>query len=211
MSQPATRLVLVRHGEAEGNRELRYLGSSDVPLTARGQEQANLLARAVEALSPRAQYTSPLWRARQTAAAISAVTRLEPQPLDALREMDFGAWEHLSRAEVAARNPELLAAWESGAEWTPPGGESQSQVRARVTACADMLAEQYPDQTIVLVSHVGPIKALICATLDLPPSGARRMWLDPASLSLIEWRVGSPSSGLLRLFNATAHLDALPR
>ncbi|HEX6123204.1 MAG TPA: histidine phosphatase family protein [Ktedonobacterales bacterium] len=211
MASSATRLILVRHGEAEGNRELRYLGASDVPLTARGQAQAGLLAEAVRALGPAALYTSPLQRARQTASAIAAATHLEPQPLDALREMDFGAWERLSRAEVVARDPAVLAAWERGADWTPPDGESLTQVGARITACAELLAARHPSQTIALVSHVGPIKALVCAALDLPPTGARRMWLDTASVSLVEWRTDSPSSGVLRLFNATSHLDALPR
>lgn len=205
----ATRLILVRHGEAEGNRELRYLGVSDVPLTAHGLAQADRLAEAVAALSPTALYTSPLQRARQTASAISTATHLPPHPLDALREMDFGAWERLSRAEAAARNPELLAAWEGGADWAPPDGESLTQVGARITTCAELLTARHPGQTIALVSHVGPIKALVCAALELSPVGARHMWLDTASLSLVEWRAGHPTSGVLRLFNATTHLDTL--
>src|SRR5437870_4488369 len=93
----ATRFVLVRHGEARGNRELRYLGSSDVALTALGQEQARRLARALCGFPLTAIYTSPLTRARETAQAIAAATGLDVDVRSDLREGDFGAWERLTR------------------------------------------------------------------------------------------------------------------
>jgi ribonuclease H / adenosylcobalamin/alpha-ribazole phosphatase len=209
----SVRLVLVRHGEAGGNRELRYIGSSDVPLTSRGEAQARMLGEAVHAFAPVALYTSPLRRARETAAAIANGGNLVPQPLEALREADFGTWELLTAAEVRTRDPAALAAWETDAGVAPPGGESLADVTTRVVACANALAAEHEGATVALVSHVGPIKALVCATLGLPPEGARRMWLDTASVSLVEWRMATdgPSTGFLRLFNATTHLHALPR
>lgn len=206
-------LVLVRHGQAAGNRELRYLGTTDAPLTALGLEQARQLAGACGIYSATALYSSPLARARDTAAAIAAALNLAPAVREELREGDFGAWEGLTRAEALARDPKLLAAWEAGGESAPPDGERPSALRERAVACADALAARHPGETILLVSHVGPIKALICAALELPPAGARRMWLDPASLSIIDWRLGvsGASSGLLRLFNSTAHLRAPDR
>ena len=208
-----TRFVLVRHGEASGNRELRYLGSSDVPLTERGQQQARQLAGVVGAYALDALYTSPLQRARATAEAIASATGLTVREWADLREEDFGAWERMTRAEVLASDGERLAAWESGAATAPPGGESLADVRARVVASAAALAAQHPGATMALVSHVGPIKALLCAALDLPLSGARRIWLDPASISVVEWRPPSGTdasfgaSGLVRVVNAVAHLD----
>jgi broad specificity phosphatase PhoE len=204
-----TRFVLVRHGEAQGNRELRYLGASDVPLTERGEQQAVQLARAVATFPLHAIYTSPLARARTTAAAIGLTTGLEPTAWDDLREQNYGSWEGLTHEEAWARDEVALAAWEADASVTPPDGEGLMQMQARVLAAADALAARHPDAMVALVSHVGPIKMLVCAALGLPPSGARRMWLDPASISVIDWhpKAAGASTGLLRIFNANTHLD----
>jgi broad specificity phosphatase PhoE len=203
---PAVRLVLVRHGEAVGNHELRYLGRTDAPLTSRGEAQARLLAGALARLSAVALYTSPLRRAQATAAAIGATLGLACTVEPALREQDFGDWENLTRAEVQAYAPAVLAAWEAGIAAAPTGGETQQALTERVVDCANTLLARHPGATLVLASHVGPIKALICAALGLPPSGAFHMWLDPASYSVVDW--GGAHGGILRAFNATAHLDA---
>lgn len=203
-----TRFVLVRHGEAQGNREMRYLGTTDVPLTPRGEEQARQLAEAVRPFRPAALYSSPLRRARATSDEIGALLHLDVLVGDDLREQDFGAWENRTRTEVQAHDPERLAAWEAGAEVAPPAGESLIATRQRVVACADMLAARHPGETVVIASHVGPIKALVCAALALPASGAHRMWLDPASICVVDWKLSSDtSSGILRVFNSIAHLD----
>lgn len=207
--QAFARLILARHGEANGNREMRYLGRTDAPLTERGEDQARQLAAALSGFPIAAVYASPLQRATHTATAIAETLGLPVVPLDDLREQDFGAWENRTRAEVLAEDAAALAAWETGAEVAPPEGEAPLALRARVIACADELAARHPGQTIVLASHVGPIKALICAALGLPPSGAFRLWLDPASFSVLDWRPdGSASgSGILRVFNSIAHLE----
>ncbi len=213
MNQPAmqrpTRFVLVRHGEADGNRELRYLGATDSPLTERGQEQARQLASAVRLFAPAALYSSPLARARATAEALSAATALPVQIEDDLREQSFGAWEMLSRAEVLLQDRERLLAWEAGADVAPPEGESLVAVRERALRLAARLVARHPGETVAVASHVSPIKALICAALELPPTGAMRMWLDPASISVLDWRMlhDGRLSGTLRVFNAIAHLD----
>jgi probable phosphoglycerate mutase len=201
--------VLLRHGEAEGNAELRYLGTTDAPLTARGREQARQLTQAVAVFHLAAIYTSPCRRARETAELVGAATKLPVVVQSRLREEDYGAWENRTRAEVLAHYPEALAAWEAGDDITPPGGESLAEVQARTVACADTLAEAHAGESVALVSHVGPIKALLCAALGLPLVGARRMWLDPASICVVDWRVAATGqeAGTLRVFNAVAHLD----
>jgi probable phosphoglycerate mutase len=204
----ATRFVLVRHGEASGNRELRYLGSSDVALTALGQEQARRLVQALRRFPLCAIYTSPLVCAREPAQAIAVETGLSVRISSDLCEGDFGAWEQLTRMAVLARDARHLVAWEAGAAIAPPEGESLAEIRVRVVACVEALAVRHAGETIALVRHAGPIKALVCAALELPAAGAMRMWLDPASISIIDWRrdeVGR-SAGLLRAFNAVAHL-----
>jgi broad specificity phosphatase PhoE len=204
-----TRFFLVRHGEASGNRELRYLGASDVALTDRGREQARRLAQALRRFPLAALYTSPLVRAKETAQAIAVETGLGVQVHADLREGDFGAWELLTRAEVLARDARHLAAWEAGAAIAPPQGESLADIRGRVVACARALALRHAGETVALVSHVGPIKALVCAALGLPPAGAMRLWLDPASISIVDWHGDEHgrAAGILRAFNAVAHLD----
>ncbi len=204
-----TRFVLVRHGEAQGNCEFRYLGTSDVPLTEHGEQQARQLAAALATFPLHAIFTSPLARARATAAAIGEATGIEPSTLEDLREQNYGAWEGLTHEEARALDAAALAAWEADASVAPPSGESLVHLQSRVLAAVDALAARHPDEMVALVSHVGPIKMLICAALGLPPSGARRMWLDPASYSVIDWRLkdAGASTGLLRIFNASAHLD----
>jgi broad specificity phosphatase PhoE len=208
----STRFVLVRHGEAGGNRELRYLGATDSPLTERGREQAGQLAAAVRVFMPAALYSSPLARAHLTAEAIAAASGLSLRIEGDLREQSFGEWEMLTRAEVLSRDGARLVAWESGADAAPPGGESLLAVRERALQLAERLVARHPGETIALVSHVSPIKALVCAALELPPMGATRMWLDPASICVLDWRIrtsGTDGSlaGTLRVFNAIAHLD----
>ena len=209
-SLPYTRFVLLRHGQAEGNRELRYLGATDAPLTEIGREQARRLAAAVRPFGLAAIYSSPLTRARDTAHALADECGLPFTLRDDLREMDFGAWEGHTRAAVLAEYPNLLAAWEVNAEVAPPEGESLTAVSVRVVACADTLSALHPGQTVALVSHVGPIKAFVCAALTLPPAGAQRMWLDPASICVVDWQPSTAQArgaSILRTFNAIGHLD----
>jgi broad specificity phosphatase PhoE len=199
-----TRLVLVRHGEANGNREFRYLGSTDEPLTARGQEQAAAVARALAPFRLEAIYASPLQRAVATAQAIAAAARLEVRIEAELRESAYGDWEGLTRGEVAARDANLLRRWESDPDVAPPGaGESLRDTQRRIAACADRLAQLHAGATLALVSHVGPVKALVCHALGIGPEGARRMWLDPASVSIVEWPCAPGGRAMVRLYNAT--------
>ena len=213
-----TRLLLIRHGEASGNRELRYLGATDAPLTAAGEEQARRLAKALAKAPMRALYTSPLLRARATAEALAEAHVSLPPPVveEGLREQHYGVWEGLTFMEARARTPQAHADWERGAADAPPEGESLTLLRARSIACASALAERHTGEVIALVSHVGPIKALVCATLGLPTHAARRMWLNPASVCIVDWRLtrdelAAPdeAAGVLRLFNGGPDLATL--
>jgi probable phosphoglycerate mutase len=200
MSQ-LTRIYLVRHGEAEGNLERRYLGTTDAPLTDTGRSQARAIFAAFKAIPIPAVYTSPLRRARATAERFTAPCSRVPVIIPELREQAFGAWENRTRAEVAADDSAALLAWERDSAMAPPGGESLDALSQRALPAFARIATAHPAQTVLIVAHVGPIKAIICAALGLPPAGARQLWLDPASVSLIEI---DPESGqrVLRLFNA---------
>ncbi len=196
----------MRHGETMANRGMRYIGSRDDALTEHGRDQARLLAEALAPVPVTAVYSSPRQRAYQTALPIAASHQLEVQVIDELRESDFGTWEGLSRAEVmtrSAQDAEHLLAWERDSSLAPPAGESLEAMYQRVNAAIISLAEMHPDQTLVLVSHVGPIKAILCAALGLPVSAAFRIFLDPATISVVDWKQPYP---VVRLVNSHGHL-----
>lgn len=207
------RLFLVRHGQVSSNRELRYVGWRDEPLTELGRDQARALAALMAPLPIGEIRSSPLSRARDTAAAIAAATQRPVLVEERLREQSYGDWEGMSRDEVRARSNEdreLLASWERSATVAPPGGESLQSVERRALELVDELCaaangigrrgDAMP--WIVLVSHVGPIKALLAASLDLPlDRGGRRIFLDPGTVSVVDW--GDPP--ILRLCNSHAH------
>jgi len=148
--------------------------------------------------------TSPLRRARQTAAEVAAATGAPVQAEDGLRETDFGKWEGLSFAEAARQWPAELTAWLADPAVAPPGGESIASTALRVGAALDALAAAHPGRTIVIVSHVNPIKLLVVRALLATPAALHRMQLDVASLSEIDWYAGGRA--VLRSFNDTAHL-----
>jgi broad specificity phosphatase PhoE len=206
------RLFLVRHAEATANPELRYLGSRDDPLTERGRWQAMQLAQAFSLLPVGAVYTSPLTRAVDTASPIAHLHRIPHICDPRLVEGAMGTWEGLRRAEILARSPEDAAhhqRWETEPSCAPPSGESLADVQARVIAFVQDLAARHDGASVVVVSHVGPIKALLCAVMDVPLTAARRMFLDSATVSVIDWGAqavdwGAPA--VLRLYNAHHHL-----
>jgi|SRR6266849_9941391 len=205
-SIPRTRLILVRHGETLANREFRYIGTQDHLLSEQGQLQAEQLAEALSVLPIAAVYSSPLQRAYCTAESIAVRSALAVQVQDGLREGSFGSWEGMSRAEVLARSSEdeqQLLAWERDPDVAPPGGESFAMICERVLTTVEQLAQAHVEQAIVLVSHVGVIKALLCAALGTPLTSSSRIFLDPATISVVDWH---PLYPLLRLLNSHAHL-----
>lgn len=202
-----TRLILVRHGETLANRDYRYIGVRDEPMSSLGYTQALQLAQALAMFSLAAVYSSPLQRAYQTAIPIAQQHSLEVQPTDALRECDFGTWEGLTRAEVLARSPKdayQLQEWERDAELAPPAGESFAAMQRRVCATVEQLARSHLGQTIALVSHVGPVKVILCAAMGAPLSSSSRIFLDPATISVVDWR--DMTHATVRLLNSHAHL-----
>jgi broad specificity phosphatase PhoE len=202
MAFSRVRLLLVRHGEVPSNRELRYVGSSDEPLAEGGMRQAESLAAALASLPVSTVYSSPLRRAEETGRRIAAARDVPFRLEERLREQSFGSWEGLTRTEALERDRDLVLRWEADLGSAPPGGESLASVRERVLALAGDLARDHPREWVVLVSHVGPIKALLCDALGAPLSTARRMFLDPGTLSVVDWG----DRPVVRLFNAHAHL-----
>jgi ribonuclease H / adenosylcobalamin/alpha-ribazole phosphatase len=204
LGKPTTTLLL-RHGQTHLSAERRFAGRGDIPLTGLGLEQA---AAAAARLAQRGDIdrvlTSPLQRARQTASAVAAAAGVPLAVDNDLAETDFGSWEGMSFAEVMARWPDEMAAWMADPGAAPPGGESFAAVGIRVNAALDRLLAAHQGQTVVVVSHVTPIKTLVCRALLAPPQAMFRMHLDVAALSEAAWFADGPA--LLRSLNDTAHL-----
>jgi len=196
--------LLLRHGQTPMSVQKRYAGRSDVPLTDIGVAQAAAAAKRLAQAGVGAIMTSPLQRAVQTAEEVAAVTGLPVVTDEGFRETDFGAWEGLTFAEVRERWPSEMTAWLADSAVAPPGGESLAEVSERVTAALHRLLADRKGQTILIVSHVTPIKTLVAAAVLAPPPALYRMHLDVAALCEIDWYADGPA--VLRSFNDTAHL-----
>lgn len=207
-TEEATRLILVRHGETERTVQKRYSGRGDVPLTDRGRAQARATATRVAALAPSvaAVVSSPLSRCTATAEAIAALVGDPPvRPDDDLIECDFGVWEGRTFAEVRADWAGELDAWLASTRVAPPEGESFAAVAARTGRAVDRLRRAYPGETVVVVSHVSPIKLVLRDALAADDSFLHRLFLDTAGISVLDLY---PDGGVaVRSVNDTAHLD----
>ncbi|BCK71599.1 hypothetical protein Srufu_055520 [Streptomyces libani subsp. rufus] len=207
LGPPAT-FVLLRHGETALTPEKRFSGSggTDPELSAAGRRQAEAAATALAARgSVQAVVSSPLRRCRETAQAVAARLGLEVRIEEGLRETDFGAWEGLTFAEVRERFPEDLDAWLGSAKVAPTGGgESFATVARRVAVARDKLLARYAGKTVLLVTHVTPVKTLVRLALGAPPESLFRMELSAASLSAVAYF--SDGNASVRLLNDTSHL-----
>jgi probable phosphoglycerate mutase len=206
----ATRLILVRHGETERTVQKRYSGRGDVPLTDRGRAQARATAARVAALAPSvaAVVSSPLARCVATAEAVAARVGNPPVRLDDdLIECDFGAWEGCTFAEVREGWAGELDAWLASTRIAPPEGESFVAVAERTGRAVDRLRNAYPGETVVVVSHVSPIKLVLRDALAAGDAFLHRLYLDTAGVSVLDLY---PDGGVaVRSVNDTSHLTDL--
>ncbi|MEW1565961.1 bifunctional RNase H/acid phosphatase [Streptomyces sp. NPDC093509] len=207
MGAPAT-FVLLRHGETPLTPQKRFSGSggSDPSLSDVGRQQAERAATALVARGTiQAVVASPLARTRETAAVVAARLGLDVTVDDGLRETDFGAWEGLTFGEVRDRYPDDMNAWLGSPDVEPTGGgESFAATAHRMAETRDRLTAAYAGRTVLLVTHVTPIKTLVRLALGAPPESLFRMELSAASLSAVAYYADGNAS--VRLFNDTSHL-----
>ena len=209
MGAPAT-FVLLRHGETPLTPQKRFSGSggTDPSLSDVGREQAERVGAALARRGTiQAVVASPLTRTRETAGIVAAHLGLDVTVDDGLRETDFGAWEGLTFGEVRERYADDLGAWLADPEARPTGdGESFAATATRIAATRDKLVAAYAGRTVLLVSHVTPIKTFVRLALGAPPESLFRMELSAASLSAVAYYADGNAS--VRLFNDTSHLRA---
>ncbi|QKZ21947.1 bifunctional RNase H/acid phosphatase [Streptomyces chartreusis] len=207
MGAPAT-FVLLRHGETPLTPQKRFSGSggTDPSLSDVGREQAERVGAALARRGTvQAVVASPLTRTRETAGIVAAHLGLDVTVDDGLRETDFGAWEGLTFGEVRERYADDLNAWLADPEARPTGdGESFAATATRIAATRDKLVAAYAGRTVLLVSHVTPIKTFVRLALGAPPESLFRMELSAASLSAVAYYADGNAS--VRLFNDTSHL-----
>lgn len=200
-----TRLVMLRHGQTEYSAQRRYSGRGDLPLTELGERQAAAAAARLSRMDGvAAVVSSPLLRARQTAQPVADALDVPLSVHEGLVETDFGAWEGLTFAEARQRDPDLHARWITDTSVAAPGGESMDAVHRRVRRVRDQLITEHANATLVVVTHVTPVKALLRMALDAGPALLHRLHLDLASLSIAEFYPDGPAS--VRLVNDTSHL-----
>ncbi len=183
-----TTILLARHGETDWNRDNRFQGHADPPLNETGRAQATELAAALAEEPLAAIYSSPLRRAFETAQIAAAPHGLEPVPVDALREVDVGSWQGLTRAEIEERFPEQFARWlEYEAGWED--GESYEEMGRRVIAELLELAAAHEGERILVVSHGGPVRAAYALAEGITHSEARRRGPVVANAFVAEFAV----------------------
>jgi broad specificity phosphatase PhoE len=200
-----TRLLLLRHGQTELSRQRRYSGRGNPELTDTGRRQAADAARYLSAKGGiSAVVSSPLQRAQDTAKAAADALGLTVQIDDDLIETDFGEWEGLTFLEAAERHPELHGRWLRDTSLPPPGGESFDQVQHRIERARDRIIAEHGPATVLVVSHVTPIKTLLRLALGAGSSVLYRLHLDLASLSIAEFYPDDGAS--VRLVNDTSYL-----
>jgi probable phosphoglycerate mutase len=160
-----TRLLLVRHGQTPWNAAGRWQGFGDPGLSSLGREQARRLAARLLAEEDEPWHriiASDLERARETADILAESLRLQIEFDLRLRELDVGDWTGLTRSEIEGRDPDTLLAFESGEPSVRPGdGESRVEIRVRTRDCVRDLAERYPGDGLIIVTHLGVIRALV--------------------------------------------------
>jgi probable phosphoglycerate mutase len=202
---PPTTTLLLRHGQTALSIEKRFSGVGDQPLTETGRAQAAGAAVRLASSGAVAVVSSPLRRARETALLVGEALGLAVAYDDGFRETDFGDWEGHTFAEVRDRWPREMEAWLASTAVAPPFGESFDATATRVRQARDRVLSSYGGQTVVVVSHVTPIKTLLRIAMDAPPAALYRMHLDLACLNEIDW--SADGAALVRSMNDTAHLS----
>ena len=200
-----TRLLLLRHGQTDLSRQRRYSGRGNPELTDTGRRQAADAARYLAAKGGiSAVVSSPLQRAHDTAKAAADALGLAVQVDDDLTETDFGQWEGLTFSEAAERHPDVHGRWLRDTSLPAPGGESFDEVALRVERVRDRIITDHGPSTVLVVSHVTPIKTLLRLALGAGTSVLFRLHLDLASLSIAEFYPDNGTS--VRLVNDTSYL-----
>ncbi len=203
------RLILVRHGETEWNRQSRIIGHTEIALNETGRRQAELLAQALRNEKVSAIYASPLQRTHETAAEISRVLGVEVMFDDDLKEIAAGEIDGMTFEEVAERHSDFFKHWMMGdPALRLPGGESFTDLRNRTWPALQRIVSEHNNGDVIVVSHTLAIMSIVASALDMKIADFRRIRLNIASISILEFKDRNVS---LLLFNDICHWKGLER
>lgn len=200
-------LYLVRHGQTEWNRLHRIQGQSDPPLNETGRAQALALARTFAGMPLDAVYSSPLQRARDTAESVAQAHNLSIQTFDELKELNVGALDGVTLAEMRERHGDFLARWRRDASVRlPGGGETLAELQARAWAVIERISRAHAGQRVAVVTHSFLTQVVISAVLGLPLDHFRRVRVSEGCISTVEFAFNGRSR--LAAMNDCCHLTA---
>ncbi|RYF44086.1 MAG: histidine phosphatase family protein [Comamonadaceae bacterium] len=203
-----TELILIRHGETEWNRELRFQGHVDVGLNATGLEQARRLALRLSGEPAHRVYSSDLMRARQTADPVGQTLGLAALTDPALREQNFGEVDGMRVDDIKAQHPQAWEGWLRFEEdYCMPLGETTRQFHGRVMDAVHRLVASHPNETLVIVTHGGVLDMIYRTARSLGLNGPRQSEIPNAGLNRVRMRDGTID---ILAWADVAHLADLP-
>jgi len=194
-------VLLIRHGEIAGDAGHRFIGQVDLPMSEDGEAEIRVLAHRLDRMALNAIYCSDLKRSRRTAELLAEGRAVPVCVQPELREIGLGAWEGLSRHDVAEQEPEEYERRGRDIEnFRPPGGESFGDLATRVVKFWQNLTAENPKGTIAIAAHAGVNRVILCHVLGMPLCNLFRLAQPPGCLDVIEWKKDVP---YLRLLGAT--------
>ena len=201
------RIILVRHGETDANKEGRFQGASDAPLNQTGLSQAYALGRRLSSKQLDAVYSSPQTRAMQTATPLAEAMNLPIQTVENLRELDIGELDGLYGADLRERYPHVLEQWRINVgALTMPGGESIVGLQERTWNAILHIRDEHSEGTIAVISHNFAIQSILLKALGMDLRNFQRIRQDLAAITELEFSNGST---VLRSLNDRCHLLGL--
>ena len=217
VTKKLTTIILVRHGRTllTETHKISGRGGEDPQLSELGREDATLVADELakvgqtgifsKVLKPTAIVSSPIARTRETAEIIGHRLGVKLATNDDIAEIAFGAWDGHTNAEVAATWPELYSQWRGDIKIAPPGGgESLEEFDERVQRGKSSILEEYEGQTVVVVSHVMPIRGFIKAAIQANWPAYWRLSIAPCSITVL--RFWGEEAAEVTVINYTSHL-----
>jgi len=193
-----TKVYLVRHGETDWNAKGKYLGLTDIPLNNNGECQAKALSLFLSKERIDAIYSSALTRTIQTARIVAEPHGLKVSKIPELNEVDFGEWDGLTYFEIKDKYSNLADDWlNKTSEIQIPGGESWENFKTRVLSGLREILNENENKNILVVSHGGPIKAIISEVLGLSLTSFWKIRQDRGALNVVEFFGGGATLTLL--------------
>ena len=195
--EPTTRVIYLRHGKTDFPTDRIYCDDREDPaLNTAGLAQVKSAAKLLSSQSVDVIYTSPSSRTRMTADEAARVIQAPIVEEPDLRERRFGIWDGLYFEEIARDYPEAYQSWrQDPVHFTPEGGETMDGVMDRVGASVERMLGEHQGKTILVVSHVGPIRVCLTAALKIPVAWYRQLRIDYGAITRVDY--GSSQNNLV--------------